>query len=107
GCWSRGQGGWRCPWLGGRRGGADPDQHAPVVVLGAVLDVNEFLLEQGQAGLVQLELSLEGPIGDPPMPLEQCEDLVEQLIKRHDCPSSSSAWAPCRSAVSKPSVNQP
>ena len=110
GCWSRGHGGWRCPRVWGRGGGADPDEHSPVVVLGAVLDVNEFLLEQGQAVLVQRELHLEGTIGHPPMPLEQHEDLVEHLIERHDGPSSSSAssaLASCRSAVSKPSVNQP
>src|SRR4029450_111791 len=52
---------------------------------------------------------LQCPIGDALILLEPVDDLGEDLLKCHDCPSvnsSNNALASLRSAVSNPSVNQ-
>jgi hypothetical protein len=48
-----------------------------------VLDVDEFLLEQVKAVIIQRELDFEGSIGYTPMPLEEFEYPFEYLIEVH------------------------
>ncbi len=43
--------------------------------------LEEFLLEDYQVGVIQVELKLQGIVGDPPAAAEQSEDLVEHGVK--------------------------
>jgi len=49
--------------------------------------VEELLLEVVQCCVVELELPLEGAVGDTAMPLEHGHRVVENLLKGHRPPS--------------------
>jgi hypothetical protein len=46
--------------------------------------IEEFVFERLQLVIVQLELELEGSIGDPPATLQHGKGLVEDLLEGHD-----------------------
>jgi hypothetical protein len=106
------------------------------MVDGALLDLNELVLKVLQERLVNGKLALQGTIGDPAVLLQHRHRLAEDFVERHggssacevapQCAytatyhtrtprgrsgypsrSANSALASCKSAVSKPSVNQP
>src|SRR5215470_4997613 len=80
-----------------------------MVIGDGILRVQQFLLEQVKAVIIQLELHFEGSIGYTPMPLEEFEYPFEYLIEVHHRPSDTSfnrALASIKSAVSNPSLNQ-
>src|SRR5215470_1645945 len=101
GRWSRG--------FGGPFNITGPYQHTIVFVYCQFFRVDEFVFEVFQVRVIQVKLPLQCPIGDPLVLLEPVDDVGEDLLKCHDCPSvnaSNNALASCKSAVSKPSVNQ-
>jgi hypothetical protein len=49
--------------------------------------IEELLLEVVQRGIVELELPLEGAIGEAPPALEHGYRLVEEILKGHRPPS--------------------
>src|SRR5215471_20790518 len=80
------------------------------MICGELVDFNEFILQDVEGGVIEFELEFESPVRGFPSLLEQGNHLVENVIEIHYCPSSSvcnNAFASMRSAVSKPSVNQP
>jgi hypothetical protein len=52
------------------------------------LSSDEFVLEDLQRLVVQLEVKLESAIRDPPSAFEEVHDLVKHVIKIHYWPSS-------------------
>src|SRR5262245_13859786 len=86
-----------------------PDQHDSFFVNSELLRLDQFRLQVFQVRIIQVKLPLQCPIGDPLVLLEPVDDVCEDILKCHDCPSvnvSSKALASCKSAVSNPSVNQ-
>jgi hypothetical protein len=49
--------------------------------------VEEFVLEDRQLVVVEVELELQGIIGHPASPLQEDRDLVEDVIKIHHASS--------------------
>src|SRR5262249_32640414 len=89
---------------------ASPDKDAILFIHCQLLSVDEFVLQSFNAIIAQGKLHLEGSIGHPFSLLQEGDHLVEEVIEIHSRspPSSSNnAFASLRSAVSKPSVNQP
>ena len=66
-----------------------PDQAAPRVIDHLRMRIEELLLEIVQPGIVELELPLEGAVGQASTPLEHRYGLIEDLLKGH-CPPSLS-----------------
>jgi len=88
---------------------AGPDQYLAAFIDGDPLPVDQFCCEVGQIVIIELELALQRPIGEPATTLEQGYGLVKNRFKVHYSPfacSSSSAFASYKSFVSNPSVNQ-
>src|SRR5882724_3596104 len=71
----------------GRHGFARPDEHALLFIHRHALAVNELVFERLQVRLVQLELELEGSVGQASATLEHRDRLVEDLLKSHRPPS--------------------
>src|SRR5438093_13078074 len=72
--------------------------------------LDKFRLQVFQVLIIQVKLPLQCAIGDTLVLLEPVDDLCEDVLKCHDCPSvnsSSRALASLRSNVSNPSVNHP
>jgi len=59
------------------------------------LAFDEFGFQVLQIGVIQVELALEGAIGQAPPALEHGDRLVKDLLKGHRSPS------PCRCGVQK------
>ena len=84
-----------------RKGGGDgrrehtcascPDQHPAVFVHRQALALNEFRFHIFQVRVVELELPLEGAIGQAPAALEHGYRLVKDLLKGHRHPSLADA----------------
>jgi hypothetical protein len=75
-------GGWRrC------RHSASPDQDSAVLIHCHALPLDEFGFHIVQIRVIELELALEGAIGQAPAPLEHGYGLVEDLLKSHRQPS--------------------
>ena len=68
-------------------GNTGPDEAAPRIVAYLWVGVEEFVLQIIEDILLQLELPLEGTIGDPATPLEHGHGLLEHLLKGHRPPS--------------------
>ena len=100
--------GWRNRW-----GGCTlprPEEAAALVIHDLWVGVEECVLQVFEVGVVQIELSFQGAIRHPLFLLEPGDHLGQHLFEGHAAP-----LLPClqerlglrRSAVSKPSVNQP
>ena len=70
--------GWRC---------TGPDQDVAPLIHGQALALDEFGFQIVQVGVIELELPLEGAIGQAPPALEHGYRLVEDLLKGHRPPS--------------------
>ena len=85
----------RCGWRrrgGGRRGrygSAGPDQDCTVFITRQALALDEFVLQIFEGRVVELELPLQGAVGQASPTLEHGDRLVENLLKGH-CPPSRS-----------------
>src|SRR5262245_18631841 len=64
-----------------------PDQDAAVLIHCQALALNEFGFQIFQICVIELELPLEGAIGQAPPTLEHSYRLVEDLLKGHRPPS--------------------
>jgi hypothetical protein len=53
-----------------------------------MLGIDEFVLERLDRIIVQLELQLQDPIGDPSAAPEQLDDLVDHCKEVHHHPST-------------------
>src|SRR5262249_16247286 len=87
-----------CSRCGGWRRGArvtGPHEDAVVLIHRQTLARNEFVLQIFQIGVIELELALEGAIGQASPALEHRYRLVEDLFKVHGHPSL------CRCGVQK------
>jgi hypothetical protein len=60
-----------------------PDQHLAPFINGQPLGLDDLGLELLEIILVEVESSLERPIGCPPLPLEYIEHLRQDLVKCH------------------------
>ena len=49
--------------------------------------------------IIHVEATFDGPIRDPPLALDKCEDLLQQLVKIHDASSSSAVVSPLRTSI--------
>src|SRR5262249_55933084 len=77
-------------WGGGRGGGAsvpDPDQDSACLIGRKVLGLNEFLFEDFEGVVLQLELDLERPIRHALTLTEEGNHLIEDRVKVHRTPS--------------------
>ena len=72
-----------------------PDQHPTVFIHSQALALDQFGFQIFQICIVELELPLEGAIGQAPPALEHGYRLVEDLLKGHRPPSL------CRCSVQK------
>src|SRR4029450_8662216 len=91
------------------RATSGPDQDLAVFFHRDPLPVDQLGFEIGEILVIQLELALQRPIGEPAAPLEHGNRLVKNCVEVHSYPSASSAnsaFASCKSLVSNPSVNQ-
>src|SRR5262249_49734986 len=103
-CLSRGSGGFMCTF-----GVASPDEPSPVIISHRVY-VEEFGFEGFEILVIEAEPYLEGRIRHTSLAFEERNNLFQDVVKRHDrssANSSNNAFASFKSAVSKPSVNQP
>jgi hypothetical protein len=46
-----------------------------------------FFSQVREIVLIHVEATFDGPIGYPPLALDQCQDLLQQLVKIHDASS--------------------
>ena len=69
--------------------GARPDQDVAVLIDRQALAVNEFVLQIFQGRVIELELPLEGAVGQASATLEHRYRLIEDLLKGHRQPSLS------------------
>jgi hypothetical protein len=58
-----------------------------VLIYCKALSDNEFCFEVCEAGVIEAELALQRAIGDTATVAEQCNDLINDLIKIHDSSS--------------------
>jgi hypothetical protein len=72
-----------------------------VLVYSKTLSDNEFCLEVCKAGVIEAELALQRAVGDTATMAEQCNDLIDDLVKIHVSPPHASPRRACRSAVTK------
>src|SRR6266702_3612262 len=98
-------------WSGGRLRFrfACPNQHLTVLIYSKPLDLDDLHFEVFQIRVIEGKLALQGSVRRPSSLLKEGDNLVEDVVEVHYRPSSNSsikAFASCRSAVSKPSVNQ-
>src|SRR5215468_3904909 len=103
---SRWRGSWR--WFCCRC--TNPDKDSAVFIDSQSLGIDDFFFEILHVVVVEVNLTLQSPIGHTSSTAEEVYHLVEYRVEVHYRPSSnasSKAFASCRSAVSKPSVNQP
>src|SRR5262249_20830496 len=73
--------------VGSRDLGTGPDQNVAPLIECQTLTLNEFVLQIFQGRVVELELSLEGAVGQAAASLEHGYRLVEDLLKGHRQPS--------------------
>ena len=71
-----------------RHGVARPDQHAPILINGEPLALNEFGLQVLKTIVIQVELALERSIRQTPSALQEGNRLIEEFLKGHRCPST-------------------
>src|SRR5262249_2084334 len=63
--------------------GTSPDQDIAPLIDRQALALDEFVLQIFQGCVVELELALEGAIGQTPAPLQHGDRVVEDLLKGH------------------------
>src|SRR5215510_12312635 len=63
--------------------GASPDQDVAPLIDRQALALDEFVLQIFQGCVVELELALEGAVGQASAPLEHGDRVVEDLLKGH------------------------
>jgi hypothetical protein len=63
--------------------GAGPNQDVAPLIDRQALALDEFVLQIFQGGVIELELSLEGAVGQASAPLEHGDRVVEDLLKGH------------------------
>ncbi len=69
-----------CCWVTG------PYEHSAILVAGALLDLGKFLFQVVKIVVVKVKLTLQRPIRDPSMPLEQCQRLFKHFVEVHHDP---------------------
>jgi len=67
---------------------ARPDQDVASLIDRHALALNEFILQIVERGIVELELPLQGAVGQATPALEHRDRLVENLLKGHRSPDS-------------------
>ena len=94
-------------WEGGRwrfrRWDASPNQDFALLIDGELLGLDEFLLQGLQVLVAQLELDLEGSVGDTPPALQERAYLIQHRIEIHHLIPRTATW-PKRSAVLLPEM---
>ncbi len=73
-------------WRGrtwGRDCSASPDQHFTVLIDGEPFCIDDFSFQILEVRVIEVEPSLEGPVREPLVALQQFEDLGQELVKRH------------------------
>src|SRR5215831_4809483 len=91
-------------------GGTRPREASLICLYLRFMDIEEFPFQVFQVGIIQVKASLEGTIGHPSLVFEERNNLLEDVVKRHNRSTSNSSnnpFASCKSAISNPSVNQP
>ena len=63
-----------------------PDQDTVVLIHRQALAVNDLVLEGLEVLVIELEVQLEGPIGQASTPLQHGHCLVQHLLKGHGLP---------------------
>src|SRR5262249_38384679 len=63
--------------------GASPDQDVAPLIDRQTLALDEFVLQIVQGRVIELELALEGAVGQAAAPLQHGNRLVENLLKGH------------------------
>jgi hypothetical protein len=53
------------------------------------LGVDDFFLQVLDIVVINIKASLEGTIRDPPLAFEEVDDLGEDVIEGHTCPSAA------------------
>src|SRR5262249_17458201 len=74
---------WRCGWRWRRCDVPTPDQHSAVLIDGKLARLDDFCLQVLKVRIIKFKLSLESPIRDPLMTLEECEYLIEHRVEVH------------------------
>jgi hypothetical protein len=70
-----------------------PDQDPAILIDRELLSLEEFGGKILQDGVIELELPLERPIGDPFALAEEGHDLIKERVKVHGSPSSAGGGA--------------
>src|SRR4029450_4542260 len=100
-------GGWRgC--CGGACGVTRPDENSPLLISRKALGMNNFFFEVFDVVVINRKASFERTVRHPSLAFEERDNLFQDVVKRHVAHpnASNNALASCKSAVSKPSVNQ-
>src|SRR5262249_6398086 len=79
-------------WKGDR--GARPDQDVALLIDRHALARDELVLQIVQGRVIELELPLEGAVGQASAPLEHGHRMVENLLKGHCLPSRRQCGVP-------------
>ena len=77
-----------------------PDQHIPVLIDREALALDEFVLQVLQCVVVELELQLEGAIGQAAPLAQQGNHLIHHRDKVHPVSSLPGARPPCHAPPS-------
>jgi replicative DNA helicase len=81
-------------WRGRGRRVARPDQDGAPLIGRQALALDEFVLQIFQGRVVELELALQGAVGQASAPLEHGNRVVENLLEGHRRPSTALALVP-------------
>jgi hypothetical protein len=73
-----------------RRCPSHPYQDLSVLIYGKTLSDNEFCLEVCEASVIEAKVTLQRAIGDTATVAEQCNDLIDDLVKIHLSPPRAS-----------------
>ncbi len=80
----------RCDWCQCRPSVAGPDKNAAVLIGGHPLGVDQFFLQVFEVVVIQSEPAFQRPVGHAPLALEECDDLLQNIIECHNGSSTSS-----------------
>src|SRR5262249_37834571 len=69
-----------------RCGVATQDEHTSIFITGDSLRVDELVLDSLEHVVAQVELHLEGEVGEAAPPAQGCDGVLENLFERHGTP---------------------
>jgi hypothetical protein len=67
--------------------GSSPDQPTAIFLTNMGMGKKNFFSQVREIVIIHVKATFDGPIGYPPLALDQCQDLLQQFVKIHDASS--------------------